>query len=101
MREEHMSVSHCGYTGVPGISRGDGATVSFVISSVSRAFLPPSSASYLANLTSASGCRDHTLSPSTSRVPVLHAKSVNRIPRQRFVTIAKRPLLSDRDGASF
>jgi len=42
-------------------------TVSFVLSPVSRAFLPPSAAQrvgVVAVLTPASGCQDHTTSPS-------------------------------------
>jgi hypothetical protein len=41
-------------------------TVSFALSSVSRACLPPSPADKSANLTPASGCQDHTTSPSAS-----------------------------------
>jgi hypothetical protein len=55
-----------------------------------RAFLPPSSAS-VANLTPASGRRDHTTSPSALAPFVSKRQSVHRIPRPTFVTIAKRP----------
>ena len=44
-----------------------------------------------ANFTSASGCEDHTTSPSASCAFVSPRQSVHRIPRPTFVTIAKRP----------
>jgi hypothetical protein len=45
-------------------------------------------------LTSASGCQDHTTSPSAiSSAFVLCASRVHRIPHPTFVTIAKRPSL--------
>jgi hypothetical protein len=48
----------------------------------------------------ASRHQDHTLSPSAKpRRSSLGAAHVHRIPAQRFVTIAKRPLLAGRDGA--
>src|SRR5579863_5520014 len=46
---------------------------------------------HLASLTSASGCQDHTTSPSAFAPPVLRRQSVHRIPHPTFVTIAKRP----------
>src|SRR5450432_4438355 len=45
-----------------------------------RAFLPPSPALLSANLTPASGCQDHTSSPSASGALVSRAISVHRIP---------------------
>ncbi len=59
-----------------------------------RAFLPPSSARIFAstNLTPASGCQDHTTSPSACNVIRLLTCRVHRIPRPTSVTIAKRPL---------
>ena len=82
----------------------DGFTVSFVLSLVSRAFLPPSQAatrlSIAADLTPASGCQDHTTSPSASpRVRRAQGKSVHRIPRPTLVTIAKRLSCRERGTA--
>ena len=75
-------------------------TVSSALSLVNRAFLPPSPArcvSIVANLTPASGRRDHTASPSASRSALVRsAACVHRI-LPAFVTIAKRPLVG-RDG---
>src|SRR5450759_1655212 len=45
-----------------------------------RAFLPPSPALLSANLTPASGCQDHTTSPSASGALVFGTISVHRIP---------------------
>jgi hypothetical protein len=45
-----------------------------------RAFLPPSPALLSANLTPASGCQDHTTSPSASAPFVKGAACVHRIP---------------------
>ena len=50
------------------------------LSPVRRAFWPPSSALLYANLTPASGCQDHTASPSASSALVRSAISVHRIP---------------------
>jgi len=44
-----------------------------------------------ANLTPASGCQDHTPSPSTKGALVSSAARVHRIPPPTSVTIAKRP----------
>ena len=71
-----------------------------------RACLPPSSTDCSADLTPASGCQDHTTSPSAAApfVCVLRPKTqlrrccrVHRIPCPTFVTIAKRPSVG-RDG---
>jgi hypothetical protein len=43
------------------------------------------------DLTPASGCQDHTISPSESSALVRSAISVHRIPPPTSVTIAKRP----------
>jgi len=43
------------------------------------------------DLTPASGCQDHTTSPSASSALVRSAISVHRIPPPTSVTIAKRP----------
>jgi hypothetical protein len=51
-----------------------------VLSPVSRAFLPPSPADYSASLTPASGCQDHTSSPSASHAVRQERIRVHRIP---------------------
>jgi hypothetical protein len=50
-----------------------------------RAFLPPSLADRPANLTPASGRRDHTALPSATASFVLRHQSVHRIPHPTFV----------------
>ena len=49
-----------------------------------RAFLPPSPARLSTNLTPASGCQDHTISPSASSALVRSAVRVHRIPAPRW-----------------
>ena len=49
-----------------------------------RAFLPPSPARLSASLTPASGCQDHTISPSASSALVRSAVRVHRIPAPRW-----------------
>ena len=69
-------------------------TACFVLSLVSRAFLPPSPVqrvSVVTALISASGYQDHMTSPSASSAFVLRAVSIHRIPPPTSVTIAKRP----------
>ena len=68
-------------------------TVSFVLSSVSRAFLPPSPLEIICStsLISASGYQDHTTSPSASIPLVWQHRRVHRIPHSTSVTIAIRP----------
>jgi hypothetical protein len=63
-----------------------------------RAFLPPSSVKSPTNLTPASGCQDHTPSPSAGNIARLASYRVHRIPRPTFVTIAKRPSCGQRNG---
>jgi len=62
-----------------------------------RAFLPPSSPRnlFLENLTPASGCQDHTTSPSAS-APFVKSASASTASRPASVTIASRP--SEWDG---
>src|ERR1700732_10621 len=57
-----------------------------------RAFLPPSSLRnlFLKNLTPASGCQDHTTSPSAS-APFVKSASASTASRPASVTIASRP----------
>src|SRR5215471_13928671 len=58
-----MSLSHHRYRQVIGIPRAMVLTVSFALSLVSRAFLPPSPARSSTSLISASGYQDHTTLP--------------------------------------
>ena len=55
-----------------------------------RAFLPPSLADNSADLTPASGCQDHTTSPSASAPFVFWHPRVHRIP-PRVDDVAQRP----------
>jgi hypothetical protein len=59
---------------------------------------------HLANLTPASGCQDHTISPSAIWSVVSRKRAqrngVHRIPASRVVTIAIRPSISRRDGVA-
>src|SRR5664279_4911863 len=64
-----------------------------------RAFLPPSPALPSANLTPASGCQDHTTSPSAS-VPFVIGASASTASRPAAVTIATRPSVG-RDGGGY
>ncbi len=50
------------------------------------------------SLIPASGDRDNTTSPSASSAFVFRTRYVHRIPPPTFVTIAKRPSSSERDG---
>jgi hypothetical protein len=89
--ERNTRVSHHGHTGTTRHSPRSGFTVSFVLPG-DRAFLPPSSAEdSSANLTPASGCQDHTTSPSAGSALVFSTACVHRIPPPTSVTIAKRP----------
>ena len=64
-----------------------------------RALLSPSLAAIAsADLMPASRHQDHTTSPSALKRVRLSRQSVHRIPRQRFVTIAKRPSERARDA---
>jgi hypothetical protein len=77
----------------PGIPRAMVLTGSFVVSSVNRAFLPPSprNAKHCRELIPASGYQDAKTSPSAIHALVRRARRVHRIPHPTFVTIAKRP----------
>ena len=59
-------VSHHGHTGTTRHSPRNGFTAYFVLFPVNRAFLPPSPARLLADLTPASGCQNDTTSPYAS-----------------------------------
>ena len=83
-------VSHHGYTGSPGIPARDGVNGFLRALPGDRALLPPSPADYSANLTPASGCQDHTTSPSAS-APFVKGTSTSTASRPASVTIAIRP----------
>src|ERR1700686_1616562 len=65
-----------------------------------RALWPPSPARLHANLTPASGCQDHTLSPSASSALVRSTIRVHRIP-PRVRDDHDTPLLMGRDGDEY
>ena len=82
----------------PGIPRAMVLTVSFALSPVTGLSCHHHSRKLLlANLTPASGCQDHTTSPSAS-APFVIGASASTASRPASVTIAKRP--SDRDGTT-
>jgi hypothetical protein len=87
----------------PGIPARDGFNSLFRALPGDRAFLSPSLADLSsANLTPASRRQDHTTSPSASQAHlVTSAARVHRIPCPTFVTIAKRPSVSGRDGEGY
>ena len=98
VREAHER-SHHGYTGINRHSLRDGFTVSFVLSSGTGLSCPRRLAKNVPqNLTSASGCQDHTTSPSEQVLPVRQCLLVHRISSPTFVTVAT-PLLRGRNGA--
>ena len=72
----------------------------FVPSPVLRAFWPPSPARLHANLTPASGCQDHTTSPSAITRHSLSSASASTASRPASVTIATRPSVG-RDGSEY
>ena len=75
--------SHHRFAGVPGLPCATVLTVSFALSLVSRAFLPPSPvrcARIVTELISASGYQDHATSPSAFVALVLRHCRVHRIP---------------------
>jgi hypothetical protein len=70
----------------------NGFTVSFVLSPVTGLCCHRHlRKSPFANLTPASGCQDHTTSPSAPAPLVFGTARVHRIPPPTSVTIAKRP----------
>jgi len=93
---ESTRVSHHGHTGKHPASPRNGFNGLYRALLGDRACLPPSlSGMTSANLTPASGRRDHTSLPSAS-VPFVIGTSTSTASRPASVTIAKRP--SDRDG---
>src|SRR5450432_4629530 len=93
--------SHHGYTGNTRHSPRNGFTVSFVLSPVSPALLPPSSAVCLRQLDTGvrvSGPHDFAVREWRFRLSTIR---VHRIPRPTFVTIAKRPFVLGGDGSGY
>ncbi len=86
-------VSHHEFTGNIRLSPRDGFNGLFRALPGDRALLPPSPLRswLLKNLTPASGCQDHTTSPSASGALVSSTIRVHRIPHPTSVTTAKRP----------
>src|SRR6202043_324297 len=84
--------SHHGRTGTPGIPARDGFNGFLRALPGDRAFLSPSSALLLADLTPASRRQDHTTSPSARSALVFGAARVHRIPPPTSVTIRETPL---------
>src|SRR5260370_13703766 len=78
----------------PGIPHAMVLTASCALSPVSRAFLPPSPlrSLLLKNLTPASGCQDHTPSPSADKRRRLRHHPRPPHPAPRFVTLRNAPL---------
>jgi len=84
--------SHHGHTGITRHSPHNGFNGLLRALPGDRAFLPPSPArSSLTSLTSASGCQDHTTSPSAAGALRRCAPSASTASRSTSVTIAKRP----------
>src|SRR6202023_3020723 len=84
--------SHHGHTGFTRHSPRNGFNGLYRALPGDRAFLSPSSALRLANLTPASGRQDHTTSPSASRRPRLWRRPRPPHPAPTFVTMANAPL---------
>src|ERR1700724_3330672 len=84
--------SHHGHTGFTRHSPRNGFNGLYRALPGDRAFLSPSSALRLANLTPASGRQDHTTSPSARSALVFGAARVHRIPPPTSVTIRETPI---------
>ena len=90
--KNHTSVVTTGPPGSPGIPARGGVTAYFRALPGDRAFLSPSPALLLANLTPASRRQDHTTSPSAGTRPRQKRRPRPPHPAPTSVTIAKRPL---------
>jgi hypothetical protein len=93
--------SHHGHTGITRHSPRNGFTVSFVLSPVSRALLPPSSAVCLRRLDTSvrvSGPHDFAVRRRHVRQ---RAALTSTASRPASVTIASRPLWKERDGDGY
>src|SRR6202048_2215809 len=79
---KNTRVSHHGHTGITRHSPRNGLNGFLRALPGDRAFLPPSSLRnlFLKNLTPASGCQDHTASPSATATFVIRRHRVHRIP---------------------
>jgi len=99
---EHTSVVTTVTPGSPGIPRAMVLTVSFALSLVNRALLPPSPAqrvSVVAVLIPASGDQDHTTSPSACNVIRRLTQPTSIASRAlRSWRLAKRPSCRGRTG---
>jgi hypothetical protein len=100
--KKHTSFIHLGYAGVTRHSLRNGFNGFLRALPGDRALLPPSSAqceSIIANLASASGCRDHTTSPSAPhRSPSMPPRPPHPAPNVR--DDGDTPLFGVRDGAN-
>src|SRR6202165_387879 len=97
-KTKHTSVVTTGPPGSPGIPARNGFNGFLRALPGDRAFLSPSSALLLADLTPASRRQNHTTSPSASASFVRNAARVHRIP-PRVRDDRERPS-EGRDGAS-
>ena len=100
---ENTRVSHHGHTGFTRHSPRNGFNGFLRALLGDRAFLSPSPARCEASsprLMPASRRQDHTTSPSAT-APFVKGASASTASRSTSVTIAKRPSLSRRDGASW
>src|SRR5258708_4482692 len=93
-------VSHHGHTGTTRHSPRNGFTAYIVLSPVTGLFATVIGGITSANLTPASGCQDHTTSPSASALFVKSAARVHRIPP--YVRDDREtPLCVGRDGEGY
>jgi hypothetical protein len=101
--KKHTSVVATGTALDPAFPARVVLTVSSVLSPVTGLSCHrrrPRCESIVTDLTSASGCQDHTASPSAMGAFVCRTICVHRIPRPTSVTIAKRPSYRVRDGVT-
>ena len=96
VKNKAYECSHHEYTGMTRHSPRNGFTAYFVLSPVTGLVCHRRPRGIPANLTPASGCQDHTTSPSAS-APFVKSASASTASRPASVTIAKRPLVG-RDG---
>ena len=89
--EKNTRVSHHGHAGSPGIPRAMGLTAYFALSPVTGLSCHRRPQIESANLTPASGRRDHTTSPSARNVIRLLTSPASTASHLTSVTIAKRP----------
>src|SRR5665213_1397237 len=99
-KKTSIRVSHHEYTGTTRHSPRDGFNGYSALAPVRRAFWPPSPALLNANLTPASGCQDHTSSPSASGAARLEAPSASTASCPALVTLANAPPMGQ-DGCKY